>query len=195
MKKYLIGLLCLMLSAQVSANSILLQGLVNEDDINAFDMSALLTDPIPNPIWGLIAGGSDPNTAAIIPLNFNVFTGETFDVRGEEITVTPLNALNLGDGYVLKTQVGFGIIPDNLFEVVLFDDTDWHVATKIAQVGANSFEFLFQPDFGARVAGTGTEAGMLIADVQVAAVPIPAAAWLFGSSLLGLMGMARRKKA
>jgi hypothetical protein len=31
--------------------------------------------------------------------------------------------------------------------------------------------------------------------VGVSAVPIPAAAWLFGSSLLGLMGMARRKKA
>ena len=28
-----------------------------------------------------------------------------------------------------------------------------------------------------------------------AAVPIPAAAWLFGSGLLGLVGMARRKKA
>ena len=30
---------------------------------------------------------------------------------------------------------------------------------------------------------------------DVAAVPIPAAVWLFGSGLLGLVGMARRKKA
>jgi hypothetical protein len=30
---------------------------------------------------------------------------------------------------------------------------------------------------------------------STAAVPIPAAAWLFGSGLLGLAGMARRKKA
>lgn len=30
---------------------------------------------------------------------------------------------------------------------------------------------------------------------EVAAVPIPAAAWLFGSGLLSLIGMARRKKA
>ena len=29
----------------------------------------------------------------------------------------------------------------------------------------------------------------------ISSVPIPAAAWLFGSSLLGLVGMARRKKA
>lgn len=30
---------------------------------------------------------------------------------------------------------------------------------------------------------------------EVSAVPLPAAAWLFGSGLLGLIGMARRKKA
>jgi hypothetical protein len=28
----------------------------------------------------------------------------------------------------------------------------------------------------------------------VSAVPVPAAVWLFGSSLLGLVGIARRKK-
>jgi hypothetical protein len=36
--------------------------------------------------------------------------------------------------------------------------------------------------------GTGTDA------CQVAAVPVPAAVWLFGSGLLGLVGIARRKK-
>jgi len=30
---------------------------------------------------------------------------------------------------------------------------------------------------------------------SISAVPIPAAIWIFGSSLLGLFGMARRKKA
>ena len=32
-------------------------------------------------------------------------------------------------------------------------------------------------------------------DVGAAVVPIPAAVWLFGSGLLGLVGVARRKKA
>jgi len=36
--------------------------------------------------------------------------------------------------------------------------------------------------------------GVAIASFQVAAVPVPAAVWLFGSGLLGLMGIARRKK-
>jgi hypothetical protein len=30
---------------------------------------------------------------------------------------------------------------------------------------------------------------------EVAAVSVPAAAWLFGSGLIGLIGVARRKKA
>ena len=32
------------------------------------------------------------------------------------------------------------------------------------------------------------------APVAVAPVPVPAAVWLFGSGLLGLVGLARRKK-
>ena len=32
-------------------------------------------------------------------------------------------------------------------------------------------------------------------DFAVATVPVPAAVWLFGSGLLGLVGVARRKKA
>ena len=31
--------------------------------------------------------------------------------------------------------------------------------------------------------------------VRTSAVPIPAAVWLFGSGLIGLVGMARRKKS
>lgn len=38
-------------------------------------------------------------------------------------------------------------------------------------------------------------AGILVVESQPGVVPIPAAAWLFGSGLLGLVGIARRKKA
>lgn len=36
--------------------------------------------------------------------------------------------------------------------------------------------------------------GAVIQDLSVSAVPVPAAAWLFGSGLIGLIGIARRKK-
>jgi len=41
---------------------------------------------------------------------------------------------------------------------------------------------------------TTTSTTPVIFDFSSAAVPIPAAVWLFGSGLLGLVGMARRKK-
>jgi hypothetical protein len=34
-----------------------------------------------------------------------------------------------------------------------------------------------------------------VRDGDVSSVPVPAAVWLFGSGLLGLIGIARRKKA
>lgn len=40
-----------------------------------------------------------------------------------------------------------------------------------------------------------TERGFAYGDFTFTVVPIPAAAWLFGSGLLGLVGIARRKKA
>lgn len=59
-----------------------------------------------------------------------------------------------------------------------------------------SIQFGFM--FGNRVVGNGTITHTLGLDnfsVTIAPVPIPAAAWLFGSGLLGLVGIARRKKA
>lgn len=40
-----------------------------------------------------------------------------------------------------------------------------------------------------------TEAALWVYSPELVAVPTPAAVWLFGSGLLGLIGMARRKKA
>ena len=40
----------------------------------------------------------------------------------------------------------------------------------------------------------GQSGGFVSGSISPAVVPIPAAAWLFGSGLLGLIGMARRKK-
>jgi hypothetical protein len=40
----------------------------------------------------------------------------------------------------------------------------------------------------------GLQAADLVMVTNVAAVPVPAAAWLFGSGLLGLIGVARRRR-
>lgn len=44
-------------------------------------------------------------------------------------------------------------------------------------------------------AGTFDPANQLVSINNVSTVPVPAAAWLFGSGLLGLVGVARRKKS
>lgn len=62
------------------------------------------------------------------------------------------------------------------------------------------------PDFASLIGGLitvdmsplGIEGGQVIASVNsvsINAVPVPAAAWLFGSSVLGLAGVARRRRA
>ncbi|MEA2093731.1 MAG: VPLPA-CTERM sorting domain-containing protein [Pseudomonadota bacterium] len=50
--------------------------------------------------------------------------------------------------------------------------------------------------FGNTAAGTDSFGfdDMVIGDLGQVVVPVPAAVWLFGSGLLGLVGMARRKK-
>jgi len=65
------------------------------------------------------------------------------------------------------------------------------------------FSFDFTADAGASllISGTYTDSGFIDAPVSsatlatVSTVPVPAAVWLFGSGLIGLVGFARRKKA
>ena len=40
-----------------------------------------------------------------------------------------------------------------------------------------------------------TDLELHLSDEAVGIIPVPAALWLFGSGLLGLVGIARRKKA
>ena len=46
-----------------------------------------------------------------------------------------------------------------------------------------------------RAAGNTLDDNFYIRTADAAVIPVPAAVWLFGSGLLGLIGIARRKKA
>ena len=192
MKKVLFAVLMLF---SFNASAALIQQAEGANDINAFDISSLLDFPAAVPIFGLIGAGGDPSTETIIPLNFSLATGKPVPVSSSPITVTP-NAPELGGGFVLSTGVGFGIIPTKYFEPVFFDGDEWATADKVDQTGGQSLAFLFDPsptiDPVTMAQIDGNQAGLLMADAS--AVPIPAAAWLFGSGLIGMIGVGRRKK-
>jgi hypothetical protein len=61
--------------------------------------------------------------------------------------------------------------------------TSWLADAAVVSLGANAYSVTF-----------GTGANVIEVDVQIVPpVPVPAAVWLFGSGLLGLVGVARRK--
>jgi hypothetical protein len=95
------------------------------------------------------------------------------------------------------TSIGF-----NPTYFPIFDDTQRQSFAFGQTVSARYVEFTAKDNFftspgdgsGGGLAG-GDRVGLGEIAFSVSEIPIPAAVWLFGSGLLGLIGMARRKKA
>ena len=138
-----------------------------------FDDTLLAKDDDPdNPGFGM--GGSDAyGTLEVIKIANTIDGQVRFTYEG----VTPQVIIEKADGwysvYDWLTQIGFSE-----------DDGGY---------------YYFDREFGSfdcTPKGINcTAATSHVSAYGVSAVPIPAAAWLFGSGLLGLVGIARRKKA
>lgn len=95
---------------------------------------------------------------------------------------------------VIRVSVDFLSGPDQTFDVGL-DAGDPEFTPKYFGVYDEADSILSITLFGTEAANTDDRA-WLIDDLSVAsAVPVPAAIWLFGSGLIGLVGYARRKKS
>jgi hypothetical protein len=136
---------------------------------------------------------ADGNANTSLSVTFELPTSQLFDLSG---TVSSLNSsgfpfgqaevsLSSQDGSVnLTFRTPFfdgGTTPFDL-SGTLFPNI--YTLNANASIGANAFGVEM-------VAGTADFAF----DLQFRPVPIPAAAWLFGSGLLGMIGISRRKKA
>ena len=97
------------------------------------------------------------------------------------------NGTGAVDGLYVNT---FGAVTGN-FVVATVE----FLATGVGTSGLDLTEYLLNPwASGGSPLNPGFNNGSLTVSA-LSAVPVPAAAWLFGSGLLGLAGMARRKKA
>jgi len=81
------------------------------------------------------------------------------------------------------------------FSNIQQDDFYWSSTVYANDYYAWRFSFYYGiQDFEAKDSSFKTNYAWAVQSGDVSAVPVPAAAWLFGSGLLGLIGIARRKK-
>jgi hypothetical protein len=114
------------------------------------------------------------------------------DVTNADISfaLDPSNAANFQAG-AFSIQLFTGAIPAGTPIASGLSGGGLPSVSFLADLTANT-TYTVRTAFGFGFAGTGVTAN---ATTSVNAIPVPAALWLFGSGLLGLVGIARRKKA
>jgi hypothetical protein len=127
------------------------------------------------------------------------------------IKVTPIS-YSFFDGNQTLTQASTDISADFTFTTIAGEITDWTVtlnistpSTTFGDITERTINTLYSGDIGS-IAAVGLEfMGLPSSDTDfgsndkhgdwtASAVPLPATVWLFGSGLVGLFGLAKRKK-
>jgi hypothetical protein len=125
-----------------------------------------------------------------------LFDGSAAPLRFDRPTTIDSNSRSMCDPScepALGGRATVSLLDDNTFQVVYLDD-----GTVTTRSDALVLEEPFTPLAGGWTYGKGTGVGGSGIGTggyyQLSEIPIPAAIWLLGSGLLGLIGIARRKK-
>ena len=101
----------------------------------------------------------------------------------------------LGSGFASPDAVANGgLNTAGLINLSSQIDSYWAVGIFANDGTGNGVTGLFGWNNGMRTPGQ-YEYSLTIETSEISAVPVPAAVWLFGSGLIGLVGLARRKKS
>jgi len=163
---------------------------------------------------GFFAASGAPGAVAAAPASDGTYTNATFGylnlgpipIATTEWNTSNINGCTLGGCMTNDSSGGLPLLVDtavNPNEFAMGDGVgiggspfqDGPFTGFNANFDVTALTFLSQ-DANATIAANCTfEPGNTCPTTQVPAVPVPAAVWLFGSGLLGLVGVARRKKA
>ncbi len=116
------------------------------------------------------------------------YTGSVVsDPNWDTVSISDLNAAaGTVDFVFLGRSVGFFGSDFNIVDI----------SFNVIGADGSATDITFADIFGGwSVAGANVPVDYVTGQVQVTPVPVPAAVWLFGSGLLGLVGVARRKAA
>jgi hypothetical protein len=162
-------------------------------------------------VYDELTSGDLPGlNAEILILAVGVGSNEIIGELGENPDTADSFYIDLRDGFRLDSIVVTKFpVPENGYKIGLnlhYADSLRHLSINQVYLGVDILPLLnplWGPGFSVPIENDIIEISLLQTlsrnaygfDIVVSQVPIPPAVWLFGSGLIGLVGIARRKKA
>jgi len=135
---------------------------------------------------GLIDGSESPNIDS--PWNF-------FGNTGMHQSTLPITATSITSNGAILDMSGWNVTWGGISSIPMIPQGDVLLNCTAGSSCSNSSSYTLDGTFHVVAAGFTTVSYFLHLEGHVSSIPIPAAAWLFGSGLLGLAGVARRRKS
>lgn len=147
----------------------------------------LNTTTYSNQLSGYVAGTVSPDNVAIYRNNATITSlSGTFDFNGAYLTAGWHNGLDV----LVEGKLGGSTV----FTKNLVLDTTAAVWHNFDWMGIDELTFASSGGTNAFLGGSGAWTAIDNFTINASAVPVPAAVWLFGSGLLGLVAVGRRKQ-